>query len=321
MNIRVINGDHRIHIKNMDIYHLRDGSWFIYIRKNIRTHDKSFVSKMKNLVSSKNLIGCDIDSHYYDVLRVYTTCDKIEINKIKEMLIENFDFKSEDMYWVSLSESEDFKNENGWVTHVNRFFGKYATNVTKNQKNKKESRYRSFEQLEMEELRINVYQYFLEGALMNRKSMTIIPSFTSINYDIDPKFIFVLMPFSEDFSDFTYKIIKQAVESTGDLLSVKRADDFFMPGIIIEDIWECINKAGLIIADITKYNPNVFYELGIAHTLGKRVILIRGENADKSPFDIIAHRYLEYSSYRQEEFKDNLEMILKEYLKEINNFR
>lgn len=314
MNIEVINGNHQIRIKNRNNYDLRDGSWFIYVRGNIRTHNKIFVQKLKDLIASNNLLGCDIEAHYYDVVRVYTTCDQLEINNTKCLLMTEMDFRKEDMYWVSLAESEEFKSENGWVTHVNKFFAKQTLNVSKVQKIKGESRYRNKEQLELEELRINIYQYFLEGALMNRKSMTIIPTFSNINYEIDPNFIFVLMPFNEQFSNFTYKIIKQSVESTSDIFTVKRADDFFMPGIIIEDIWESINRAGLIIADITKYNPNVFYELGIAHTLGKQVILLRGDNADKSPFDIITHRYLEYSSYKQEEFQRNLEMILRAYL-------
>jgi hypothetical protein len=39
------------------------------------------------------------------------------------------------------------------------------------------------------------------------------------------------------------------------------------------DVWNSIYSSSIIIADCTGRNPNVFYELGIAHTLGKPVIL------------------------------------------------
>jgi hypothetical protein len=54
---------------------------------------------------------------------------------------------------------------------------------------------------------------------------------------------------------------------------------------IMEGIWMMINKSRFLVADITDTNPNVLYELGIAHTLGKGVITI-SEKPDYIPFDI-----------------------------------
>lgn len=65
------------------------------------------------------------------------------------------------------------------------------------------------------------------------------------------------------------------VRGRGDRYAMRaRADDITEYTPIIEDIWERINSAELIIADMTKRNPNAFYELGLAHAIGKRAILI-----------------------------------------------
>lgn len=55
--------------------------------------------------------------------------------------------------------------------------------------------------------------------------------------------------------------------------------------IIIQTVWKKINQAKFIIADCTGKNPNVFYELGIAHTLGKPVFMC-SQNMNDFPFDI-----------------------------------
>ena len=62
---------------------------------------------------------------------------------------------------------------------------------------------------------------------------------------------------------------------------------------MIRDIWRAIGAAQFIIADVTGRNPNVFYELGIAHTLGKDVILITQDSGD-IPFDLTHLRHIQY---------------------------
>lgn len=95
--------------------------------------------------------------------------------------------------------------------------------------------------------------------------------------------VFVLMPFSADLRPVYEDHIRPVGEHLG--LSVARADDFFTARAIIEEIWNALSAARLIVADCTGRNPNVFYEIGIAHTLGKPVILITQTRAD-APFDI-----------------------------------
>jgi nucleoside 2-deoxyribosyltransferase len=72
-------------------------------------------------------------------------------------------------------------------------------------------------------------------------------------------------------------------EVTGDLGS---------PGNIMDQVWQGIRGADVVVADVTGSNPNVFYEIGLAHALGKEVILI-SQDAE-APFDIRASRRIHY---------------------------
>ena len=100
------------------------------------------------------------------------------------------------------------------------------------------------------------------------------------------------MPFSTEWSDAIYSYIKR-ISNDFDL-ETKRADSV-KGHIIIEDIWRLINESRIIVADVSENNPNVFYELGIAHTLGKDIILI-AQNLDNIPFDISLYRHIIYSN-------------------------
>jgi hypothetical protein len=68
-------------------------------------------------------------------------------------------------------------------------------------------------------------------------------------------------------------------------LTCLRADDLYSSNVIMEDIWKLINEAKLIIADVTGKNANVFYETGLAHAIGKDVIII-SQMIDDVPFDL-----------------------------------
>lgn len=106
--------------------------------------------------------------------------------------------------------------------------------------------------------------------------------------------IFVLMPFAKEFDDI-YKIVISDTLETGGYL-VTRADDLLNQRNIIGDIIENIKNSDLIIADLSTSNPNVYYELGIAHTLNKPVILLTQKISD-IPFDIQPYRIIEYNTY------------------------
>lgn len=103
--------------------------------------------------------------------------------------------------------------------------------------------------------------------------------------------VFVLMPFSQELKPIYEDHIKPTVEKVG--FSVARADNFFGTRSVIAEIWTAINYADLVIADCTGRNPNVFYEIGIAHTLGKETILI-SQSIDDVPFDLRHLRIIIY---------------------------
>jgi hypothetical protein len=88
------------------------------------------------------------------------------------------------------------------------------------------------------------------------------------------------MPFGDEF----LPIYRECIQNTARLLGLKaeRADDISAGNQIMQDVWTGILSAEIVIADRTDRNPNVFYEIGIAHTVGKRVILLSG-NAGRYP--------------------------------------
>lgn len=83
---------------------------------------------------------------------------------------------------------------------------------------------------------------------------------------------FVIAPFAPERTQIFQEIVKPTIEAND--LACIRADDLRTNRAIVQNIWESICEARFLIADITTGNANVFYELGIAHTVGKEVILI-----------------------------------------------
>jgi hypothetical protein len=105
--------------------------------------------------------------------------------------------------------------------------------------------------------------------------------------------IFVLMPLKAELRSIYDNNIRRVADSYG--LSIARADDFFSASAIIDEIWSAINAAKIVIADCTGKNPNVFYEIGIAHTLEKPVISMSQTLADV-PFDVAHRRAIVYEN-------------------------
>jgi len=106
------------------------------------------------------------------------------------------------------------------------------------------------------------------------------------------KTAFVLMPFAEEFTDVYKYLIKDGLENAG--FTVKRADDIKSQNNILSGIIKGITSSDLIITDLTGENPNVYYELGIAHALQKNVILLTQEISEL-PFDLRSYRVISYN--------------------------
>jgi len=123
---------------------------------------------------------------------------------------------------------------------------------------------------------------------------------------------FVLMPFREELRPVYDDHIVRVCEALG--MTVTRADQIYSTRPIIDDILEAVASAKVIIADLTQRNPNVFYEVGVCHTLGKTVVLITQE--DVVPFDLrhIRHIKYDFTPRGMKVFEESLKLTLQTVL-------
>lgn len=111
---------------------------------------------------------------------------------------------------------------------------------------------------------------------------------------IKDKRVFCLMPFHKSFNK-TYETIHSTCLNNG--YECYRSDTPFNPGKVLQQIIKMMFDAQLIVAVLDGKNPNVFYEIGIAHSIGKTVILIANmSRIDEIPFDLRSDRLLLYSN-------------------------
>lgn len=116
------------------------------------------------------------------------------------------------------------------------------------------------------------------------------------------KFCFVLMPFDGEFDDIYQLGIKQSCIDAG--AYCERVDEQIFNESILDRIYNQISKADIVIADMTNRNPNVFYEVGYAHALGKVTILLT-KNSDDIPFDLKHYPHIIYNN-KIGKLKENL---------------
>jgi hypothetical protein len=102
---------------------------------------------------------------------------------------------------------------------------------------------------------------------------------------------FVIMAFREPFDVIYDKMIEPAVTAAG--LECERGDDVLRINDLTANVWDAMLRAGLIIAEVSDPNPNVYYELGLAHALGKDTLILKQHGVDL-PADIQGAHYHEY---------------------------
>lgn len=130
----------------------------------------------------------------------------------------------------------------------------------------------------------------------NKAPAYILPKDFFENTRITPEqgLCFVLIPFKHPFDEIYNRIIKETVEK--DLkMKCYRADSIYDSKPIMTTILEMVQKAEIIVADLTGRNPNVFYELGIAHSRKDNIIIIT-QNPDDVPLDLKHLRYIFYEN-------------------------
>lgn len=126
----------------------------------------------------------------------------------------------------------------------------------------------------------------------------------AVDLKTDFNIVAVMMPFEAKFNP-VIDVIREACESIE--LTCVRADDIWEETAIIDEIFSLICRSGIVVCDLTDRNPNVLYEMGIAQTIGKPVVMITQRDSD-IPFDVKHHRYLPYLNNDQgrEEMRDAL---------------
>lgn len=124
---------------------------------------------------------------------------------------------------------------------------------------------------------------------------------------------FVLMPFSGKVNSYYKSIYKKTIEKIG--YASLRADELFGPKPIISDIIEGIAESDIVLADLTNKNPNVNYELGIAHSFGKPTILVAQSLEDIS-FDY-QHIRIGFYDTRDPDWQDRLADYITKSIKRI----
>jgi nucleoside 2-deoxyribosyltransferase len=117
---------------------------------------------------------------------------------------------------------------------------------------------------------------------------------------------FVIMPFSPELHYF-YLYLQYHIEKQHPIQCV-RGDSDVLTSLLLEKIIDYIEAADVIIADITGRNPNVFYELGVAHTLSKPVVLITQDA--NAPTDIAGYERIRYELDKDVEFLNKLDNAL-----------
>ncbi|MCX5999625.1 MAG: restriction endonuclease [Chloroflexi bacterium] len=121
--------------------------------------------------------------------------------------------------------------------------------------------------------------------------------------------IFVLIPFTKDMEDVFFLGIRETAEQMS--CSCDKVDTKKFVGPILSKIYDSIRDARIVVAEVSKVNANVYYELGYAHALDKPTILIT-KNVRTSPFDTKGFNHIIYVNLvdLRKQLKETLEAVL-----------
>ncbi|PSS64574.1 hypothetical protein C6558_13410 [Ensifer sp. NM-2] len=139
----------------------------------------------------------------------------------------------------------------------------------------------------------DLYRAFFRLAATTRNEPTVF-TFNSPPR-IDNRQVSAMMPFDAGFAS-VYRAIEAAAVEAG--MRCNRADNIWEHHTVIQDVVSLIDRSRIVVCDLSGRNPNVFYEAGIAHSLGREVILITRQPEDV-PFDLRHIRYIHYLNNEQ----------------------
>lgn len=124
------------------------------------------------------------------------------------------------------------------------------------------------------------------------RPLTVAPTVFSVpeSQPEEPDLVAAMMPFDGGFTP-VYDAIRSACSDVG--LRCLRADDIWEDATVIQDVFSLLFRCRIVVADFSERNPNVMYEAGIAHTLGRPLVPM-AQSLDHVPFDLRHHRVLKY---------------------------
>ena len=134
---------------------------------------------------------------------------------------------------------------------------------------------------------------------LSKEARKIVSTFTvakgpesRVDIRVDYPQVFVVMPFSEPWSDDVFtKMFKLGIKDAQ--FTVSRGDSIVRVGDLSTNVWQSITQAGVVVAEVSVPNPNVYYEIGLADALGKPIFLFKQESA-KLPADFGGVHYYTY---------------------------
>ena len=137
--------------------------------------------------------------------------------------------------------------------------------------------------------------------------------FGNFSYVLDDRRVFWASSFTPEKTNFYFNIVKPNLENFG--VNLMRGDEVAQAGGIVEQVWERIVTSRVVVADLSGGNPNVLYELGIAHAVGKPTILLSDSpDLNALPFDIRHHRIFVYEEQNPKALFDYLEASISEVI-------
>jgi len=128
----------------------------------------------------------------------------------------------------------------------------------------------------------------------------------------EKSYIFVAMPFSAEFEDVYYMAMGPAAESVNTVC--RRVDYESFVGDVMEEVKRLIKGSVAVIVDVSRSNPNVLFEAGLAHAMGRKTIQICSTSPKKLPFDIRNLKTVPYRQGQVHRLKDELTRELKSVL-------
>jgi CheY-like chemotaxis protein len=138
---------------------------------------------------------------------------------------------------------------------------------------------------------VNQFAGFPNHAFVEKRKTVLEDLIREIGRIVKTKFAFICMPFAQQFEDFYEEGIKPVVLECG--FKCVRADEIEHNKGILDVVYDQIKSAHIVVADMTGRNPNVYYEVGYAHALGKEVVLLT-QRADGLPFDLRGFNHIVY---------------------------